>query len=159
MEGTSACILDGGCSYWRTPTPMPMRQSCRMRLAVLLFNVLSLLSLRAASDGSLTLTNVSVLPKGGVHLQSSGPPRLVYSLQRSSDLREWRTIDFIHAESGHATFDALSAASSRARFYRVRAEPLKSSVSLTNYHGWTNSIVLDNGTVRTMIAPAVGRIM
>lgn len=33
------------------------------------------------------------------------------------------------------------------------------NISRTNYHGWADSVVLENGVVRAVIVPAIGRVM
>jgi hypothetical protein len=138
-----------------------MRQSSRIQLGLALLNLLLLADVRivcgAAAD--LTLTNVTALPKGGLHVEAIGTPGLVYSLQRSANLQEWRTLNFLEATAGEAAFDDVSAGLGQSRFYRVRAEPVEGHVTFTNYHGWSNSIMLDNGVVQTTIVPAIGRIM
>ncbi|MBI4662536.1 MAG: hypothetical protein HY735_27290 [Verrucomicrobia bacterium] len=113
----------------------------------------------AEAATSLVLTNVALLPNGGVQLQALGATGMVYSFQVSSNIQDWRTIDFANPESGGAAFADRSAAETSARFYRVRADMPNAQFSSTNYHGWSNSIVLSNGQVETAIVPAVGRVM
>src|SRR5882762_3059758 len=35
----------------------------------------------------------------------------------------------------------------------------KKGISSTNYHGWADSLLLNNGTVEAVIVPAIGRVM
>lgn len=46
-----------------------------------------------------------------------------------------------------------------ARFYRLRSDAANVTVTLTNYRGWSNSIVLSNGAVEAIVVPTIGRIM
>jgi len=113
----------------------------------------------AAAAPGVVLTNFAPLPNGGIRLQALGATGMVYSLQVSRDLQDWRTLDFIGTESGEAAFQDNAAASASARFYRVRLDSPNTLVWLTNYHGWSNSIAMNNGRVEAAIVPAVGRIM
>jgi hypothetical protein len=114
---------------------------------------------QTAGAAGVLLTNLAPLPNGGVQLQALGTTGMVYSFQVSSDLRDWRTLDFTGTESGEAVFQDNAAAVVGARFYRVRLDEPNTAVWFTNYHGWSNSIVMGNGKVETAIVPAVGRLM
>jgi hypothetical protein len=128
-------------------------------LAIMLVCLLSSVTPNAGADGSVILTNLTSLPNGGIRLQALGPTGMVYSLQGSPDLRDWRTLDFSGVDNGEAAFQDDSAATLRARFYRVRLDPPGTTTWITNYHGWSNSIIVSNNKVEAVIVPAIGRLM
>jgi hypothetical protein len=115
--------------------------------------------LQAAPAPAIGLTNLALLPQGGLVLQSFGAPGSVYSLQASWGRQNWRTLDFTISHSGDATFQDRSAPGEQVRYYRVKAEPPNVVGWDTNYHGWSNSFTLSNGQVEVAVVPAVGRIM
>ena len=125
-----------------------------------LLAVLSTLLLTRAEAASGAATQISRQTNGSVYLEARGPAGMVYSLQVSNRLLGWRTLDFTNAPTGNAAFlenDAASTEGSHA--YRVRLESPNTTVTVTDYHGWTNSILLRNPQVEVVIVPAVGRIM
>ena len=114
---------------------------------------------RADAGTSMLLTNVTAPKAGGLRLQAVGPGGLVYSLQLSRNLLDWRTLDFTESSSGTAAFEDNAAIGPKTRFYRVRAEAPRSEAHWTTYRGWPNSIVISNGVVEATAVPAIGRIM
>ena len=88
---------------------------------------------------------------------------MVFSFQTSSDLMNWRTLDFTNSPSGVATFAdnylAPATASSSNRYYRGRLDAPNTTVVVTNYHNWSNCLLLRNGVAEVDIVPAIGRIM
>jgi hypothetical protein len=121
---------------------------------------LSVCTVAARADAGVVLTNVTAHPDGGLHLQAMGPRGMVYSLQLSSNLRDWRTLDFAESDSGSAVFeDNATAVGPRTRFYRVRVESPRSEARWDTYRGWSNSIVISNGVAEAAVVPAIGRIM
>ncbi len=126
-------------------------------LLIALIFVVSGLTIQAQS---VVLTNFARLTNGSVRFEASGTGGLIYSLQMSSDLQNWRTLDFTNAAGGAATFqDNAAAATSSNRYYRVRLDPPNPIILVTNYHNWTNCILMRNGLVEVAIVPTVGRIM
>jgi hypothetical protein len=107
----------------------------------------------------VVLTNVNVGPAGGLKFQAVGPGAMVYSLQVSRELRDWRTLDFVESESGTADFEDNAATGPGTRFYRVRVEAPQTAAHWITYRGWSNSIVLSNAVAEVTLVPAVGRIM
>jgi hypothetical protein len=85
------------------------------------------------------------------------PLETVCSLEASADLMQWQTLTFTSvAAQPLVLMDQESQAPQR--LYRARLDP-PNQAYITNYHGWSNSIVLHNGVVEAVIVPAVGRIM
>jgi hypothetical protein len=125
----------------------------------LLFFLVAAVSPAAEPGEHVVLTNLASLPQGGFKVEAVGPAGRVYSLQLTFDLKSWRTMDFVHGNAQGISFQVLPGSRGVTRFYRVRADEAKTATWLTNYHGWTNSIVLSNATVQALVVPAVGRIM
>ena len=138
-----------------------MSALCKLPLGLRALLGLSALSVVAWADPSsnVVLTNIAALPAGGVYVQAVGATGMVYSLQLSSNLRDWRTLDFTNSPSGTAAFTDNAAAGATARFYRMRVEAPNTGAWLTTYHGWSNSIVMTNASAEATIVPAIGRIM
>ncbi len=85
---------------------------------------------------------------------------MVYSLQISNSPNHWRTLDFTNSPSGNAVFrDNTARFANGTRHYRVRLDAPGGFPSFTEYHGWTNSLLMRNHQVEVAIVPAVGRIM
>jgi hypothetical protein len=96
--------------------------------------------------------------QGEWRLQVSNPLEGVCSLQASDDLQSWQTVDFTTVQSQLVWLTDADTAKRSHRFYRARIDQA-ATVSMTNYHGWSNSIVLANGLVEAIIVPAIGRVM
>lgn len=149
-------------AYMAFETQPPMRFSTLATASVLPLAIpVALLThdLPTRAEATVGLTNISAGPSGGLRLDAVGPADLVYSLQLSPNLRDWRTLDFKQADSAATPFQDDAAAGEHARFYRVRAEPPATSAQWIDYRGWSNSIVLSNGVVEATVVPAIGRIM
>lgn len=54
-----------------------------------------------------------------------------------------------------ATLIAIAAGTNPTQ--RIAGQP--STVVVTNYHGWTNALLLNNGVVEAVIVPAAGRVL
>lgn len=104
-----------------------------------------------------TLRDFKRLPNGSFQLRSVGEPGRTYSIQASANLTDWATVLLKQTDDGTLEFTD-EPANLEKRFYRAAMLPA-STVVFTNYHGWSNSIVLSNGKVEAVIVPAVGRIM
>ncbi len=127
---------------------------------VQLLVVMSAVALPSAMAASAVLTNFARQNNGSFRLETLGTTGMVYSLQVSSSLTNWRTLDFTNSSSGHAVFlENAAAAAVSNRYYRIRLDSPSNSIWFTNYHGWTNSIIMRNAQVEVAIVPAVGRIM
>ncbi len=125
-----------------------------------LLAVLATLFLPRVEAASAVAMQISRQTNGSIYVEARGPAGMVYSLQVSNRLMGWRTLDFVHSPSGQAAFRANAAASTEgSHAYRVRLESTNTTVTVTDYHGWTNSILLRNPQVEVVIVPAVGRIM
>jgi hypothetical protein len=91
-----------------------------------------------------------------LELNVSAKPGAFYLLEASQDLDRWHTLSWKMAEVGAVTF--TTAAGGNYEFFRVQAHH-PNSAAPTNYHGWTDSVVLNNGFVQAIIVPEAGRIM
>ena len=97
---------------------------------------------------------------GSIQVDAHGPAGMVYSLQISNSPTTWRTLDFTNSPSGNAVFrENTAGAANGTRHYRVRLDSTGRSPRFTDYHGWTNSILMRNRQVEVAIVPAIGRIM
>lgn len=103
------------------------------------------------------LTNFARLPDHAFQFHLAGEPDRTFSVQISMNLAEWVTLFFTNAPTGLVDFIDSQPAFER-RFYRGKAF-FPNPVAYTNYHGWSNSIVLNNGIVEALIVPTIGRIM
>ena len=131
-----------------------------LRLGIL-FALVFISSIFDVRGQGITLTNLTRLTNGGVQVQASGTAGMVFSFQTSSDLAHWRTLDFTNSPDGNAAFsdNYVSPTGPSNRFYRVRLDAPATTVTVTNYHGWTNCLVMRNGMAEVDIVPTVGRIM
>ena len=104
------------------------------------------------------LTASQILSRSVFQFSAVGAAGLFYSIQASSNLMDWQTLAFEFSSSGRALYSDGEMANRPFRFYRTQVNP-PNSVVYTNYHGWSNSITLNNGLVEAVIAPTVGRVM
>jgi hypothetical protein len=106
------------------------------------------------------LTEITRQVDGSILVNAHGPAGMVYSLQISNSPAHWRTMDFTNSPSGNAVFrETTASVANGTRHYRVRLDSPGRAPRFTEYHGWTNSILMRNRQVEVAIVPAVGRIM
>src|SRR6516162_7743527 len=91
-----------------------------------------------------------------VIVQISSQSGFFYTVQRSADLANWFAITTLFATSGALTWTSSTAGAPKAGFFRAKANSPNRAV-VTNYNGWTNAVVLDNGLVEAVIVPDAGR--
>lgn len=118
-----------------------------------------LFALAGARGDGVVLTNFRRATNGGVQVKASGASGMICALQKTGNLRDWRTLDFANLAAGDATFQDHSAALASNRFYRAQVDSPATNISVTNYHGWTNCLLMRNRQAEVVIVPAVGRIM
>lgn len=100
----------------------------------------------------------SVWTNGQFQCLVEADPAWGVALERSQDLRVWEAL--ASGSSGDSPFlftDADALASSN-RFYRADLHTPNTAV-VTNYHGWTNAIMLSNRMVEAIIVPNIGRVL
>jgi len=93
-----------------------------------------------------------------VIVQISSQSGFFYTVQRSADLANWFAITTLFATSGALTWTSSTAGAPKAGFFRAKANSPNRAV-VTNYNGWTNAVVLDNGLVEAVIVPDAGRVL
>jgi hypothetical protein len=112
----------------------------------------------AAIQGQVALDTPEPGVDGGWRFNVTTSIEGVCSLRASSDLKTWRTVDFGAVLSQSVKLADSSSDELQHRFYQARIDP-EAAVVLTNYNGWSNSIVMANGVVEAIIVPAIGRVM
>ena len=69
--------------------------------------VLALLTTKSGAQAAgVVLTNLVRSSNGGVQLQASGAGGMICALQKTGNLKDWRTLDFTNVGAGDATFHA-----------------------------------------------------
>ena len=61
--------------------------------------------------------------------------------------------------SGCASPGASSRNERQPKLTRAQLARLRITVTRTNYHGWTDSLLMSNGKVEAVIVPAIGQVM
>jgi hypothetical protein len=69
------------------------------------------------------VTSAGIGPAGSVHLTGERPPQLIYTLQSSTDLREWILDLSMVAPEGHFLFAKPVFQEGKSQFYRVSLSP------------------------------------
>lgn len=87
----------------------------------------------------------------------SSQPGWFYTLQSSADLSNWASLTTLFANSLALTLTDSSPASA-AEFFRAKRNPPNQAL-VTNYNGWTNAVLLNNGLVEAVIVPNAGRVL
>src|SRR5262249_11678402 len=90
--------------------------------------------------------------------QISSQPGSFYTLQRSADLAHWSAVTTLFAASDSLTWTNSLAGATAAGFFRAKANSPNRTV-VTNYNGWTNTVLLNNGLVEAVIVPNAGRVL
>ena len=93
-----------------------------------------------------------------VTLQVSSQPGLFYTLQRSADLANWSFVTTIFANSTGLMWTGSLGGVPRGEFFRAKVNAPNRAV-VTNYNGWTNAVLLNNGLVEAVIVPNAGRVL
>ena len=88
----------------------------------------------------------------------SSQPGLFYTWQKSSDLSNWVSNEAIFAGSSSLSLTDSLAAPAGTEFVRAKINP-PNTTAVTNYAGWTNTVLLNNGLVEAVIVPPVGRVL
>jgi hypothetical protein len=91
-------------------------------------------------------------------LRISTQPGSFYTLQRSPDLANWSTVTTLLATSDALTWTGSLAAATAEGFFRAKVNSPNRAV-VTNYNGWTNAVLLNNGLVEAVIIPNAGRVL
>ena len=89
---------------------------------------------------------------------TSAKPGFYYTMQSSSNLSSWSSLNSVYANGEVLSWTNALSAPLGMQFFRAEADPPNSAV-ITNYHGWTNTILLGNGLVEALIVPTNGRVM
>ncbi len=93
-----------------------------------------------------------------VMLQWASQANWFYTCQASPDLTHWNWLGASLGNSGPLSWTDSISPVITARFYRVEVNA-PNTATITNYHGWTNAILLNNGWVETIVVPAAGRVL
>ena len=103
---------------------------------------------------------LQMAPNGGsnVLLQIGSQPGLFYTLQHSADLANWSSVTTDFATSNALTWNGALGATTPAEFFRAKVNSPNRAV-VTDYHGWTNAVLLNNGLVEAAIIPNAGRVL
>ncbi len=88
----------------------------------------------------------------------SAQPGLFYTWQTSSDLRNWLAREAIYANAPGLSLTESTAGLSGTEFARAKVNS-PNAATVTNYAGWTNCVLLNNGLVEAVIVPAAGRVL
>ena len=91
-------------------------------------------------------------------LQLASQSGWYYTWQASGDLVNWNWLGALFANSERLSWTDSIASPTPSQFYRAKVSP-PNSVMVTNYHGWQNTILLNNGVVEAVIVPAAGRVL
>jgi hypothetical protein len=91
-------------------------------------------------------------------LQISSQPGSFYTLQRSADLASWSSITTLFANADALAWTGSLGFVLTEGFFRAKVNPPNRAV-VTNYHGWTNAVLLNNGLVEAVIVPNAGRVL
>ena len=99
-------------------------------------------------------------PVGGSNLTfyTDTQPGWFYTLQTSIDLSNWVSLSSLFAEGTELSWTDVIAAGPTSRFYRAKVN-LPNTAAVTNYNGWTNAVLLNNGLVEALVIPDAGRVL
>jgi hypothetical protein len=81
-----------------------------------------------------------------------------YTWQGSSDLSNWSSLSGVFADTEELRWTGSISTQLGPQFYRVKVNAPNTAV-VTNYNGWKNAVLLNNGIVETVIVPAAGRVL
>jgi hypothetical protein len=79
-------------------------------------------------------------------------------IERSRDFAVWEEFASSHGSVDPVLVADATLLASDHQFYRAVVRSPNTAV-VTNYHGWTNAILLGNGLVEALIVPNAGRVM
>jgi hypothetical protein len=91
-------------------------------------------------------------------LQLSSQAGWYYTWLTSRDLGQWTWLGAAPGNASSLSWTDAIAPQVPARFYRVKVSA-PHPVVVTNYHGWTNAIFVNNGQVEAIVVPAAGRVL
>lgn len=74
----------------------------------------------ASIGGPPSIRAVSVFPNGTIMWRLSGDTWATYTIEYSSNLEEWRTLQTVFTDNGAVEFSDPDASTTRFRFYRAR---------------------------------------
>ncbi|HTL59620.1 MAG TPA: hypothetical protein VL361_28375 [Candidatus Limnocylindrales bacterium] len=99
-------------------------------------------------------------PIGGTNLSffAGTQPGWFYTLQSSTDLSNWVSVSSLFADANALSWTDAIAAGPVSKFYRAKVNPPNLAV-VTNYNGWTNAVLLNNGLVEALVIPNAGRVL
>ena len=114
--------------------------------------------LRAEPSPSAPQLQAPTWAGGKFQFLVAAAPESTLGIERSADLDVWE--EFTSAVGGDAPFAVTDtdALSKDRQFYRGVLHAPNTAV-VTNYHGWTNAILLGNGVVEAVIVPNAGRVL
>lgn len=91
-------------------------------------------------------------------LRAGAEQGLYYTCQSSSDLIHWTSRAAVLADSTSLMWTQVVSTQSTVEFLRVKVNQ-QNTTTVTNYAGWTNAVLLNNGLVEAVIVPPVGRVL
>jgi hypothetical protein len=99
-------------------------------------------------------------PGKGTNLifSANSQPGSFYTLQASVDLSNWVSLASIFADSNSVTWTNPVVPGPTRQFFRAKVNPPNQAL-VTNYNGWTNAVLLNNGLVEAVIVPNAGRVL
>lgn len=91
-------------------------------------------------------------------LKVATEPGWFSTLQSSSNLIHWETLQSVYATTGEVNFLAPNSDAPKARFFRAKANTAN-PVTVQSYQRWTNAIFINNGLVEAIVVPPAGRVL
>jgi hypothetical protein len=88
----------------------------------------------------------------------SSQPGLFYTWQTSTDLNNWVAREAVFADAAALSLTQSLSGLVAAEFVRAKVNRPNGTV-VTNYVGWTNAVLLNNGLVEAVIVPSAGRVL
>src|SRR5215471_11242975 len=164
MPGWKCTRLNTTCPIWRADRPFIRRfvksfvPGSREVLIILRITLGA-----AASHGLIWAQSMSPkldvrVEQGNVVFGLSSQLGFFYTWQKSSDLSNWVSNEAVFAGSTALSLTETVSALSGAEFVKAKVNRPNLTV-ITNYAGWTNAVLLNNGLVEAVIVPPAGRVL